>query len=122
VWEKVIDEVPAISSSTHIDRERIIVWKRLWSRAREICWQAANMAHYTPFCNSNIHLSECSATQLQSAPVVGRSRYLSLDAVSNIQLFGCSTPVVDEIRLRMWLSCWCVSQMQDGKRALVVEK
>jgi hypothetical protein len=29
VWEKVIDEVPAISSSTHIDRERIIVWKRL---------------------------------------------------------------------------------------------
>ncbi|KAG2068872.1 S-adenosyl-L-methionine-dependent methyltransferase [Suillus decipiens] len=29
VWEKVIDEVPAVSSPSHIGRERIIVWKRL---------------------------------------------------------------------------------------------
>jgi methyl halide transferase len=28
-WEKVIDEVPTASSPSHVDREWIIVWKRL---------------------------------------------------------------------------------------------
>ncbi|KAG2146315.1 S-adenosyl-L-methionine-dependent methyltransferase [Suillus clintonianus] len=28
-WEKVIDEVPTESSPTHVNRERMIVWKRL---------------------------------------------------------------------------------------------
>jgi methyl halide transferase len=27
-WEKVLDEVPKISSETHIGRERMVVWRR----------------------------------------------------------------------------------------------
>jgi len=28
-WEKIVDEVPSFSSPTHVDRERLVVWKRL---------------------------------------------------------------------------------------------
>ncbi|KAJ7604260.1 S-adenosyl-L-methionine-dependent methyltransferase [Roridomyces roridus] len=28
-WEKVVDRIPTVSSPTHVDRERIIVWRKL---------------------------------------------------------------------------------------------
>ena len=28
-WEKVLDKIPEESSQSHVDRERIIVWKKL---------------------------------------------------------------------------------------------
>lgn len=28
-WEKVIDKVPERSSETHVNRERLVVWKKL---------------------------------------------------------------------------------------------